>query len=178
MGYQLVHHHCGWSEVVETSPDAVIRMAAKTAIRRQYLSAPMRKLLFEDRLIGGVLDFGCGRGTDASILSLESYDPNFQPVMPTGLFDVVTMIYVLNTLPPDMQVRVVEEAMEKLVPGGVLYAAYRADIEPRLQQNWWEATNLGTIQVPLVAAKVRECNLQYEPELSESYRWKMFSRVK
>ena len=47
----------------------------KTAIKRNKLSAPMRYLSENNLLKGDLLDYGCGRGDDADLLSMDKYDP-------------------------------------------------------------------------------------------------------
>lgn len=106
-----------------------------TAITRPTMSHPMRVLLNSGVLTGKrVLDFGCGKGKDVSHLrsagiKVEGYDPYWRDTMPLGLFDVVTMIYVVNTLELwDDKREAVRNALCKVTPGGTLYVAIRADL--------------------------------------------------
>lgn len=106
----------------------------KTAIARKAMSAPMRKLFTEGLIKGRVLDYGCGRGYDVdklhSVHGMDAYgyDPHYAPNLPTGLFDTVTCIYVLNTIPyPLERCEIVHAAMNCLKVGGVLYVAVRTD---------------------------------------------------
>ena len=46
----------------------------KTAKSRQTLSVPMRYLRL--CLNGRLLDYGCGKGSDADALGMEKYDPH------------------------------------------------------------------------------------------------------
>lgn len=69
-----------------------------TAISRKAVSAPMRRLRDTNRLIGRMLDYGCGRGYDAAALDMEQFDPHYSPVIPVGQFDTITCNYVLNTI--------------------------------------------------------------------------------
>jgi hypothetical protein len=68
----------------------------KTAMTRSKLSSPAK--LFKNYCVGSVLDFGCGKGSDAKILKIDKYDPHYFPEKPTRLYDNVLVIYVLNTL--------------------------------------------------------------------------------
>src|SRR5438105_3674884 len=77
----------------------------KTAIRRFQYSKPI-SLAMGHRLIRGdrtVLDYGCGRGEDVSLLKkegleAEGWDPYFRPDGPLKPADVVNLGYVLNVI--------------------------------------------------------------------------------
>ena len=45
-----------------------------------------------------MLDFGCGRGTDAATYGMDAYDPYWRPEKPTGPYDTIVCIYVLNVV--------------------------------------------------------------------------------
>jgi hypothetical protein len=82
----------------------------KTAIARTALSAPARYLNEQGLLVGRCLDFGCGHGVDAEILSEEQgifemckWDPFFHPdaQLPfefAGRVDTIMCNYVLNVV--------------------------------------------------------------------------------
>lgn len=102
--------------------------AYKTAITRNKPSAPMRALVADDRLIGRVLDYGCGKGRDAYEYNMESYDPHFQPVMPDGLFNTIVCNFVLNVIESEEQRnKVVTDIRSRLRPGGRAYISVRTD---------------------------------------------------
>jgi hypothetical protein len=98
--------------------------AHKTAIARTKLSAPAQYLTERGLLVGRVLDFGCGHGVDAEILSTFSieglthredgifevckWDPFFHPnaQLPlelAGKVDTIMCNYVLNVVTPKEQ---------------------------------------------------------------------------
>lgn len=77
----------------------------KTAIRRYKLSRPLATAethgLLRPEL--SVLDYGCGRGEDVSLLQknglkAEGWDPYFRPNGPLEPADVVNLGYVLNVI--------------------------------------------------------------------------------
>lgn len=76
----------------------------RTAIGRNRLSLGARAA-FEDGVLEGrsVLDYGCGRGTDARHLTslgvpAHGWDPHYYPDAPLEIRDVVLLTYVLNTI--------------------------------------------------------------------------------
>ena len=101
--------------IVRADPTAAASF--KTAIARPGPSAPAKKLtpciervLAESSLnpsVRGVLDYGCGRGADVNYfrslgIDAGGYDPHAPfgfAESPTGVFMVVTLIFVLNVLP-------------------------------------------------------------------------------
>lgn len=89
----------------------------------------MRWLHDAGLLVGRVLDFGCGRGRDAAEFNLESYDPHWQPDMPTGKFDTITCIYVLNVVAPESMGDIIKRIKDRLVFGGKAYSSVRRDIK-------------------------------------------------
>lgn len=100
--------------------------AYKTAIARKTLSAPVKALRAD--LAGRVLDYGCGRGSDARELGCESFDPHYQPVMPSGVFDTIICNYVLNVIESDKERRsVLCDIAARLRPSGIAYITVRAD---------------------------------------------------
>ena len=59
-----------------------------TAIERTSLSYPARIVLNQTKIIGKVLDFGCGIGKDVELLKhkgfdIIGYDPFYFPEFPT-----------------------------------------------------------------------------------------------
>jgi len=135
-------------------------LSYKTAIARSKLSLPAQ--LFKPFLEGGVLDFGCGRGTDATFLGATPYDPHYFPGKPAkGSFDTVMVIYVLNVVQNSQEV--LDQAKEYVKPGGLLMVACRSISEiNRLAEdkNWRSAsggwvTRSGTFQRGISNAEIQ-----------------------
>jgi SAM-dependent methyltransferase len=109
----------------------------RTAIQRSKLSTPAAWLLKNGKLQSGRgLDYGCGKGFDASHLRFEGYDPYYRPVMPEGLFDVITCTYVLNVLPPEDRIAVLMDIERRLQPDGVAYVTVRRDVPAGSKTQW------------------------------------------
>ena len=102
--------------------------AHKTAITRKKPSVPMRWLDQAGRLVGKMLDYGCGRGRDANTYGMAPYDPYYQPVMPDGKFDTITCNYVLNVIEsPAERAWVLLRVWAALADGGRAYITVRND---------------------------------------------------
>lgn len=104
-----------------------------TAKKRDSLSFPARVLQGRKLLIGQVLDFGCGFGTDVEILQKQGirifgFDPHYFPEMPTEKFDTIMCLYVLNVLQLEAQQSVVSQVSKLLLPDGKAYFAVRRDV--------------------------------------------------
>ena len=120
----------------------------KTARTRSELSAPMRDIVPELKKEWRILEYGCGKGSDARFLQeagfqVEPYDAYYQSEMPEGLFDAVTCIYVLNTLYEEEQVEAMAEIDSKLKKGGWALVAVRRDVKEG------HHTRTGTWQCPV-----------------------------
>lgn len=114
-----------------------------TAISRTAHSVPVRWLKKNRRLKGRILDYGCGRGFDAIQLQedgfeCEAYDPHYQPIMPSGRFDTIICIYVLNVLQKHEQNAVIADVNDRLNIGGKAYFAVRRDIRNE-GWRWYDA---------------------------------------
>lgn len=88
-----------------------------TAIERTSLSYPARIVLNENKIIGKVLDFGCGIGKDVELLKhkgfdILGYDPFYFPELPKEKFDTILCFYVLNVLLPEEQAAVFNECFK------------------------------------------------------------------
>ena len=101
----------------------------KTAMTRKVLSVPSRWIKEQGLLRGEVLDYGCGRGTDANILGCDRYDPHYFPSYPYGLYDTILCIYVLNTMPAKERERVIKDVTNLLTVGGRAFFAVRRDLQ-------------------------------------------------
>ena len=105
-----------------------------TAIERTTLSYPARIVLNQNKLIGKILDFGCGIGKDVALLKQKGYDiigydPFYFPEYPTEKFDAILCFYVLNVLLPEEQAEVLMNVSTLLKPNGKAYFAVRRDIQ-------------------------------------------------
>jgi len=112
--------------------------SAKTAMSRNDFSGPMKWIagrgLITNEMKG--LDYGCGHGSDADRLGFDGHDKYHCPrpdlleeaaVEGEG-YDVITCIYVLNTIPSsDERLEVEKDLMRCLAPGGTAYLAVRND---------------------------------------------------
>lgn len=104
-----------------------------TAKERNTLSFPARILLERKLLQGDTLDYGCGLGSDVSLLkekgiNITGYDPHYFPQKPTGKYDTIICFYVLNVLMQEEQTDVIMEISALLKPNGKAYFAVRRDI--------------------------------------------------
>lgn len=105
-----------------------------TAKEREALSFPAKILFNQNLLIGDVLDFGCGFGSDVKILQergieIEGYDKHYFPAYPTKKFDTIICFYVLNVLMPEEQAIVLMELSQLIKPMGKVYIAVRRDLQ-------------------------------------------------
>lgn len=105
-----------------------------TAKERVILSFPAKILLKQNLLVGDVLDFGCGFGSDVKLLkvkgiNIEGYDKFHYPVYPSKKFDTIICFYVLNVLLPKEQATVLMELSQLVKPTGKVYIAVRRDLQ-------------------------------------------------
>lgn len=105
-----------------------------TVKERQQPSFPIRYLLQSKLIRGRILDFGCGLGTDVTYLrnqgfDVVGYDPHYFPEIPSGKFDTILCLYVLNVLLPEEQAHVLMAVSELLKSDGYAYFAVRRDIQ-------------------------------------------------
>lgn len=126
-----------------------------TAISRKNVSVPMRMFESAGLLLGRVLDYGCGRGKDVELLGLEGYDPHFFPEKPKGLYDTVTMNYVINTISDhDGRMDAIRGAWDLLNVGGYLVVSARKvmEVKKNASNGGWDRysdgykTSKGTFQ--------------------------------
>ncbi len=104
-----------------------------TAKERDKLSFPAKIVSERNSLIGDILDFGCGLGSDVKYLheqgyQITGYDPHYFPEYPKRKFDTIICFYVLNVLLPTEQARVLMEVSRLLKPGGTAFFAVRRDL--------------------------------------------------
>lgn len=134
------------------APPPVIR-SHHTAIARLQLSKPVQALLRTDAFtrwgVRSILDFGCGRGKDVALLRADDinavgYDPypgfGFD-APPTGRFDLVLCLYVLNVLPTETdRLAAIRQAAGFLAPGGRLLIVARSawEIDREAEAREWQ----------------------------------------
>jgi SAM-dependent methyltransferase len=153
-----------------------------TAIHRREASLPARTLvpaLKNPRAVTRILDFGCGYGEDVAFYTRRGYqatgydrhEPFGYASRPTGRFDLITLIYVLNVLPsPDQRLDALRDAAQFLTASGVLLAVTRSarDVEynadhrkwPPHADGYWSDRPRGMFQHGLDLAEIRELGEQ------------------
>jgi len=105
-----------------------------TAKERDSLSFPAKILFNKHLLLGEVLDFGCGFGSDVTFLqskgiNIVGYDKHYFPEFPQKQFDTIICFYVLNVLQQEEQSLVLMELSQLIKPTGKVYIAVRRDIQ-------------------------------------------------
>ncbi len=104
-----------------------------TAKERSTISFPARIMLERNLLLGSILDYGCGLGSDVQLLkekgkNIVGYDPYYFPQKPVEKYDTIICFYVLNVLMQEEQSDVIMEISALLKPNGKAYFAVRRDI--------------------------------------------------
>ncbi|MBT0607563.1 bifunctional class I SAM-dependent methyltransferase/HIT family protein [Aequorivita echinoideorum] len=105
-----------------------------TAKERDTLSFPAKILLNNNLIVGSVLDFGCGFGSDVKLLkakgiNIEGYDKFHLPNYPSKKYDTIICFYVLNVLLPEEQATILMELSQLIKPTGKVYIAVRRDLQ-------------------------------------------------
>lgn len=135
----------------------------KTAMRRRAPSQIARNLVAQGVLkelgVKSILDFGCAYGADEEFyrengLLANGFDiePRFgRAQISDAVFDLVTVVYVVNVLPTlDDRFAAVRAAAERVKPGGYILLVARSDsaIAREAQRRHWEPFNDGWISNP------------------------------
>ena len=104
-----------------------------TAIVRKTLPLPTRWLIKERRIIGDVLDYGCGRCHEVNNkhFRADGYDPHYRPDGIKKLrYDTIICNYVLNVIEdPVERAKVLAHIESLLTPAGYAYISVRNDID-------------------------------------------------
>lgn len=141
------------------------------------LSLPTTVLFERNKLKGEILNIGCGLGKDIEFLqskgySITGYDPHYFPELPKRIFDTVTCNYVLNSLLPEEQSRVLMIVSELLKPEGKAFFAVRRGIK----QN-------GFLYNPKQKRNTYQCNVIlpyksiFETEKCEIYEYQHYTTL-
>lgn len=149
----------------------------RTARTRKSLSAPM--IVIQDYIQAQghrnyvSLDYGCGRGTDADLLGMDKFDPNWigpdiQPIENRNTsegYDIITNIYVLNVIrEPEDRIKVLKEIQNLLSEHGVAFVAVRDDVPENTESQFRVYLNLELISK--VSGRFRIYRLTRNDELS------------
>lgn len=101
-----------------------------TAMNRKKLSTPMQYLDQHNLIEGDSLDYGSGRGNDAKLLGMNTYDPYYQPTWPIDQeYKTITCNYVLNVLPYEEREETICKMINLLALNGIIYLSVRNDIK-------------------------------------------------
>lgn len=149
-----------------------------TAKEREYLSFPAKILFNQNLLIGNVLDFGCGFGSDVKLLqakgiTIEGYDKHYFPQYPQHKYDTIICFYVLNVLLPEEQATVLMELSQLIKPTGKIYMAVRRDVQ-------FEGFRMHKIH----QKKTYQCNVVlntksfFKNESCEIYEYQHYNQIK
>jgi len=108
--------------------------AHKTAKTRKKPSAPMAYLESHGWLESSktMLDFGCGKGFDASYFGMAAYDPFHRPersALQPNTYDVITCNYVLNTITECEGEQALASIRDLLKDDGIAFIVVRRDIK-------------------------------------------------
>jgi hypothetical protein len=106
-----------------------------TAISRKTLSSPVAFLAYDLGVIPACdegkngLDFGCGKGQDASFLAFDKYDPHFFPNLPDKKYDLILCNYVLNVVGESEGQEIINQIKSFLKPTGTAFLTVRRDVK-------------------------------------------------
>lgn len=100
----------------------------KTAITRQQPSAPTKWLVDNYKLVGSILDYGCGKGFDATYYGFAKYDPYYYPNKHIDKYETIICNYVLNVVDPSEISSILNSIRALLHPNGSAYLTVRRDI--------------------------------------------------
>ena len=122
-----------------------------TAIGRADIPLPTNYLYLTRRLLGKVLDYGCGKCHEVNrrfVPNIEGWDPNHRPTDIGGrLYHTIICNYVLNVIEsPQIRRAVLCDIDLHLEPEGKAYISVRNDIKTdyRTKKGTWQ----GVIHLP------------------------------
>ena len=137
-----------------------------TAIHRKKPSLPLRFLLSDKERAkairsGPTIDWGCGRGADASFLGCRKYDPYWSPEMPKGKFACILCFYVLNVISEEEQEVILNQMRKKLRKGGVIFIAVRRDMNESYVSSRGTSQRLVYLDLPILVDNSGFCLYQW-----------------
>jgi hypothetical protein len=91
------------------------------AVRRSTVSFGAKWLVANQRVIGRVLDYGCGFGFDADHFGWEAFDPHYRQLRPTGKYDTIICNHVLNMLTRKSRLAAIETIQHLLTNKGTAW---------------------------------------------------------
>ena len=127
----------------------------KTARSRKRPSVPVRWLAQRHLLVGRLLDFGCGRGTDADAFDMARYDPFWSPQKPEGVYDTIVCVYVLNVVSEASQKEALNDIRALLADGGRAYVVVRRDLPREGRKGRGVRQRFVVLDAPLVRETAR-----------------------
>lgn len=102
----------------------------QTAISRNKISQPMKYLSETGKLSGLKLDYGCGKGFDASHFHMDKFDPYYFNHIPAFDYDTITCNYVLNVIESERDIiDTLYNIQDLLSQFGIAYITVRRDIK-------------------------------------------------
>ena len=107
----------------------------KTAMSRKGASAPLKFLYSKNMISGTVLDYGCGKGSDAKHLidsgfDAKGYDPYWNPIdIDNQKFDTILCTYVFNVLDYEEEELLLSSIKNHLKDDGQAYITVRRDVK-------------------------------------------------
>lgn len=122
----------------------------RTAIHRKNLSSPA-KWLSDNKLIAHpALDYRCGKGMDAALLKIESYDPVHKPLMPFGEFQTILCTYVLNVVDAETGDDIIEDILYRLKYGGRAFITVRRDFKKDYRNSYGVEQRIVKLGLPII----------------------------
>ncbi len=134
-----------------------------TAITRKAPSKMARyvidEYLSQNYTAKTILDYGCGKGSDlnhykkAGLIAVgyDPYGPFNYDVGPHGLYDIITIAFVLNVIPHRIdRIKVIEKATQHLRQKGIMLIMTRShdEIRRRAIKGKWKQCIDGFISYP------------------------------
>ncbi len=127
----------------------------KTAIQRNGKPSKIARQLHDSGVltkldVRSILDFGCGHGADVEFYREAGYQADGFDIEPSfgwnacrgGLYDLVTVVFVINTLGlTNERLASIESAAWRVRPGGHLLIAARSESAVKKKDGWVECND-------------------------------------